>query len=310
MILSIRNSFSLLKWVLLIFEFFVSTGFSSVYILNQSGNKEITDQVNSWNKEFMPSLEKMWGVRPQKPIYVIVTNDNLGLEMGNATDYPGFFRITLKMRYPLSETKGTFAHELMHVFQFSWMEKTGEKMPLWVMEGLATWYGGKMGFYPSSLNYNPFLFQSVDPVNYTDYPSNTSSLQEYYAEVHSLFLEMNKRINFESSLPSILQNVELTSDWETAFSGVLGENFDLFYSNWRKSTFYYLILDFIAFWGIWIALPIFLFYVFLKNYFHNGKEEDVEETKRLENIYGKDYWDFEKEKEELSQLPSTKSRRH
>lgn len=294
--------------MLLTFEIFASTGFASLYVLNQTGNGQIVNEVNSWNEEFFPSLEKMWKVYPQKPIYVIVTNDDLGLEMGNATDYPGFFRITITMRYPLSETKGTFAHELMHVFQFSWMEKTGKQIPLWVMEGLATWYGGKMGFYPSSLNYNPFLFQSVNPVDYTDYPSDSLSLQEYYAEVYSLFLEMNKKINFESTLPLILDNVELNSNWETAFSGVLGENFDLFYSKWRESTFYYLTLDFIIFWGIWIALPVFLFYVFLTKYFHTDKKENIEETKQLENIYGKEYWNSEKTKEELNEKSDGNSR--
>ena len=179
MTLFTRNSSSLLKWVLLIFELFASTGFSSVYILNQSGNKEITNQVNGWDNEFLPSLEKMWGLYPQKPIYMIITNENLGLEMGNATDYPTFFQVTVTMRYPLSETKGTVAHELMH--------------------------GVKMGCYPASLNYNPFLFQSVNPLDYENYPSNTTNLQEYYAEVYALFLEMNKKINLESALPQILE---------------------------------------------------------------------------------------------------------
>ncbi|GEM_PF-1459310 len=298
MTLFIRNSFSLLKWVLLIFEVFVSTGFSSVYILNQSGNKEINDQVNSWNTEFMLSLEKMWGIYPQKPIYMIITSANLGLEMGNATDYPTFFQVTIAMRSPLSEVKGTVAHELMHVFQFSWMEKYGKQMPLWVMEGLATWYGGKMGFYPASLDYNPFLFQSVNPLEYKDYPTDTTDLEEYYAEVHSLFVEMNKKIDFEKSLPKILQNVEITSNWKTAFSESLGEKFDLFYSKWRSSTFYYLLFNLIAFWGIWICIPIFFIYIFLKNFFYPKKREnDDDDTKRLEDIYGKDYWSNEEKGE-------------
>ncbi len=297
MTLFTRNSSSLLKWVLLIFEVFASTGFSSVYILNQSGNKEITDRVNGWDNEFLPSLEKMWGIYPQKPIYMIITNENLGLEMGNATDYPTFFQVTVTMRYPLSEIKGTVAHELMHVFQFSWMERYGKQMPLWVMEGLATWYGGEMGFYPASLNYNPFLFQSVNPLDYENYPSDTIDLQEYYAEVYALFLEMNKKINFESALPQILESVRLNSNWKTAFSESLGENFDLFYSNWRNSTFHYLVFDFIVFWGIWIFVPIFLIYIFLKNFFHTNREENDDEIKRLEDIYGKAYWSNEEKGE-------------
>lgn len=177
------------------------------------------------------------------------------------------------------------------------MERYGKQMPLWVMEGLATWYGGEMGFYPASLNYNPFLFQSVNPLDYENYPSNTTNLQEYYAEVYALFLEMNKKINFERSLPQILESVRLNSDWKTAFSESLGENFDLFYSNWRNSTFYYLVFDFIVFWGIWIFVPIFLLYIFLKNFFHTNREENDDEIKHLEDIYGKAYWSNEEKGE-------------
>jgi len=296
MTLFTRNSSSLLKLAFLIFELFASTGFSSIYILNQSGNKEIVNQVNSWDNEFLPDLEKMWGVYPQKPIYMVITNANLGLEMGNAADYPTFFQVTITMRYPISEIKGTVAHELMHVFQFSWMDKYGKQMPLWVMEGLATWYGGKMGFYPSSLNYNPFLFKSVNPLEYKDYPINTEDLEEYYAEVYALFLEMAKKIDFEKSLPKILENVEITSNWKTAFSESLGESFDLFYSKWRSSTFYYLFFYLIVLWGIWIFVPIFLLYIFLKNFFHPRKEND-DDIKRLEDIYGKSYWSNEEKGE-------------
>jgi hypothetical protein len=62
-------------------------------------------------------------------------------------------------------------------------------------------------------------------------------------------------------------------------------------------TFYYLVFDFIVFWGIWIFVPIFLLYIFLKNFFHTNREENDDEIKHLEDIYGKAYWSNEEKGE-------------
>ncbi len=257
-------------------------------------NTEIIPEVNQWNQEFWDSLGEIWGVYPTKPVYMIITKDNFGPEMGFTSPYSNYFEVMVNLRYPLSETRGIIAHELMHVFQFSWMEKYGRTMPLWIMEGLATWYGGKMGYYPSSLGYNPFLFQSVDPLKYENYPNSDLKLEEYYAEVYALFTSIDKKVNLQSALPGILQNVKNGQTWEEAFSKVLGENFDMFYSNWRKEIFIYTLLGLIGIWGIWISLPAFLISVFLVNFLRSPRAEvdniDENEIEKLEKLYGKEYW--------------------
>jgi hypothetical protein len=288
-----------------IFELLSSTAAFAIPInvSIQSGvNQKIVPEINAWNQKFLDTLGKMWGVYPVKPIDMIVTYANFGPEMGFTSPQPNSFEVMVNLRYPLPETKGIVAHELMHVFQFTWMNKYNKTMPLWVMEGLATWFGGKEGIYPSSIGYDPFLFQSVDPLKYENYPLNDDRLGEYYAEVYALFNAIDKKVNLQKSLPTVIQSVKDGSTWNEAFSAILNENFDTFYSNWRKTTFDYSLMGLIGIWGLWMLLPAFLFLIFLINVFRIRKVsfEGEENIEALEALYGKEYWKDGEEDEKVN----------
>ncbi len=292
-----QSLYSLRKitWILIFEILFAITAFSlPIYISVQNGiSEEYTINVKSWSEEFWDSLIKMWGVYPTRPIYMMIAKGNFGPEMGFTVSYPDSFRILVDLDFP-SQTRATVAHELMHVFQFAWIKRYHHLMPLWVMEGLATWYGGKEGTYISPLGENPFLFWSVDPTKYTKYPDNEEAKGEYYAEVYALFNAMDEKCDFEKNLPTILNDVRNGKNWEESFSDVLGENFDEFYSKWRRENLFFISLKFASFWGIWIGLPLVLIVLF---FFKRAKkknrevyEDNMEDLEELEKTYGKDYW--------------------
>jgi hypothetical protein len=262
-----------------------------IHVSVQNGvSQEYTTSVKSWSEEFWNSLGKMWKVYPTRPVYMMIAKGNFGPEMGFTISYPDSFRVVIDLNFP-SQTRATVAHELMHVFQFAWIKRNKRLMPLWVMEGLATWYGGKEGTYSSPLGENPFLFWSVDPVKLTKYPETEEAKGEYYAEVYALFNAMDKKCDFEKSLPSILDSVANGKSWKESLSEALNENFDDFYSEWRRSNLIFISLKFASFWGIWTGLPLLLIILFFfKRSKRKNKELQEDDLEELEEKYGKDYW--------------------
>ncbi len=252
-------------------------------------SQEYALSVKSWSEEFWNSLGKMWGVYPTRPVYMMLAKGNFGPEMGFTISYPDSFRVLVDLNFP-SQTRATVAHELMHVFQFAWMKRYKRLMPLWVIEGLATWYGGKEGTYTSPLGANPFLFWSVDPMKYKKYPQTQEAKGEYYSEVYALFNALDEKCNLEKNFPRILSYVREGKSWKESFSEVLGENFDDFYSRWRRDNLIFISLKFSSFWGIWIGLPMLLIVLFFIKRAKKNKENAEDDLKELEELYGKDYW--------------------
>lgn len=293
-----QSLFSSRKIVLaVIFELFLAVSVFSIpiYVSTQSGvNVGYVNEVRAWNEEFWDSLGLMWKLFPTRPVYMMIAKGKFGPEMGFTVSYPDSFRILIEIRYPLSEMRATVAHELMHVFQFAWIKRYKKMMPLWVMEGLATWYGGEKGTYISPIGGNPFLFWSVDVLKYREYPQNEQSKEEYYSEVYALFNAINERVNLERKLPILLDDVKNGDSWQNAFSNILGENFNKFYSQWRKHMLLIVIMKFASFWALWMGLPIILVVVVFIRYLRHHNIDTVkppkDNIKDLEELYGKDYW--------------------
>ncbi len=266
-----------------------------VYVSAQNGvNSGYVKDVDNWSFEFWNSLYEMWKVTPSRPVYMMIAQGNFGPEMGFTVSYPDSFRVLVDVEFPMSEMRGVVAHELMHVFQFAWIRQNQKPMPLWVMEGLATWYGGKMGTYSSSLGSNPFLFWNVNVLKYEKYPVGQQALEEYYGEVYSLFNTINAKADLEKNFQVLLSDVKKTGSWEDALSMVMGENFDTFYSNWRKNGLLSVSLTFMSFWGIWIGLPILLALIVIVRQIRRFKpiedRQTADDLDGLEEIYGKEYW--------------------
>ncbi len=263
-----------------------------VYVSTQNGiNNEYVVSVKSWNEEFWNSLGRMWGVFPTRPTYMMIAKGNFGPEMGFTVSYPDSFRVLVEIRYPLSQTRATVAHELMHVFQFAWIKRYRHLMPLWVMEGLATWYGGKNGTYISPLGDNPFLFWSVDVLKYKSYPKGEESKGEYYSEVYALFNAIDEKVNLEENFPKFVSYAEEGDSWQDALSKMLGENFNDFYSRWRKENLLLVSLKFASFWGIWIGMPLLLLVIFFIRHFKMKDDSTPpDDVEKLEKSYGKEYW--------------------
>jgi len=266
-----------------------------VYVSVQNGvNASYATEVRVWNDEFWDSLGRMWGLFPTRPVYMMIAKGKFGPEMGFTISYPDSFRVLIEINYPISEMRATVAHELMHVFQFAWIKRYRKMMPLWIMEGLATWYGGKEGTYTSPIGGNPFLFWSVDVLKYREYPSTEESKGEYYSEVYALFNAINERTDLEKKLPILLNDVRKGDTWQEAFSNILGENFNEFYNRWRKHILLVVIVKFASFWALWMGLPIFLLVILFIKYFHHRGIDDVKiadnDVENLEKLYGKDYW--------------------
>ena len=280
-----------------VFELFLSVSAFSIpiYVSVQNGvSVDYIGEISSWNEEFWDSLGGMWELFPTRPVYMMIAKGNFGAEMGLTVSYPDSFRVLIEIRYPISEMRATVAHELMHVFQFAWMKRYRKMMPLWVMEGLATWYGGEKGTYLSPIGSNPFLFWSVNVLKYREYPAGQEAMGEYYSEVYALFNAINAKVNLNKNLPVLLKDVRNGDTWQEAFSDVLGESFDKFYDQWREHILFIVIVKFASFWALWIGLPLILIVFFLiryiKRYSTNGANTINDGIENLEELYGKDYW--------------------
>ena len=158
------------------------------------------------------------------------------------------------------------------------------------MEGLATWYGGKKGTYISPLGDNPFLFWSVDILKYKSYPKSEEAKGEYYSEVYALFNAIDAKIDLAKNFQKILYYTEKGKSWQNALSKVLGENFNEFYSQWRKENLLLISLKFASFWGIWMGMPLFLLVIFFVKRSKNDDNISQDDVEKLEKSYGKEYW--------------------
>ncbi len=261
-----------------------------IHISLQNGvNENYAISVEEWCNESWESLGKMFGLFPTRPVYLMVAKGDFGPERGFAVSYPDSFRVLVELDFP-PQLHATVSHEMMHVFQFAWMKRYKKMMPLWVMEGLATWYGGKNGTYVSPLGSDPFLFWNVDVLTYSTYPSNTAARGEYYSEVYSLFNAIDAKCSLERSLKKILNDVKSGATWQKAFSKAMGENFHTFYNDWRKKNLLLISLKFASFWGIWTGLPILLLVLFFLKKGKEKRENAEDDITKLEDVYGKDYW--------------------
>jgi len=255
--------------------------------------RTIQDLIERYGEE----LEALWGLTLSFPIHVDIQRES-GLSVRGEATFDGRL-YTVFMTPSFLDLPFLLKHELMHLYNFEWIWRTQRldiegteqrviyaSVPLWVMEGLAVWYEGRLMQDPRIAF--PWEYRAlIDFTRIEEYPQGQAHAQ-YYTVLSDFFREYDSRANLRERFRDVLRYVESGELWPEAFTKATGRDFEETLTRWKRgkmlAVWLAVFLDFLA-----AGIPLLLLFALFVLFFRRRNPVDTFGPE-YEKKYGPSYW--------------------